>query len=464
VKHIELLALEIKHLKKYFWNSDKLRAMSKVVDAINKHRSNKWTYKWPCGISLGHERLGQDFVQDILKMSYDYYSTRSEHSWTKRIWYECENWTWIPLEHNNGLYDPRLSNIYMPEQRFDIPINRSWSNYEFKLNGETYKGELCLKGTIDLITEVDDHLEVVDWKGLALETPIPTSAGWSTMEEVEVGDTVFDQYGNQVEIIGKSKVKYLQSYEVLFDDNTRVICDCEHLWQLNDGSTVGVLDLKEDDEINIPKKLDSDDYDLLIDFKNNASHKKDSSLSIRKIKNVAYVGMRHTQCIMVSGETNTYLCTKNFIPTHNTGQRKNWATGEIKTYEKLQEDKQLMFYYYALDKLLPDKEVMMTIYFIRDGGPYSLCFDKSTVAEMEEFLEERYTEMWKDQLPKLCDPNHKDKKCSWCSYSKKCFEGDDMNMCHRIHESLKEQGMQKTIEQYKDSKFILGTYQAPGDA
>lgn len=33
-------------------------------------------------------------------------------------------------------------------------------------------------------------------KGLALDTPLPTPTGWTTMRDVAVGDTLFDQFGN----------------------------------------------------------------------------------------------------------------------------------------------------------------------------------------------------------------------------------------------------------------------------
>ena len=60
-----------------------------------------------------------------------------------------------------------------------------------------------------------------------------------------------------------------------------------------------------------------------------------------------------------------------------TGRRLNWATGEEKTYEKLLEDPQLLLYNYAISKLFPEYEqAIMTIYYIRDGGPFSMCFDK----------------------------------------------------------------------------------------
>ena len=68
-----------------------------------------------------------------------------------------------------------------------------------------------------------------------------------------------------------------------------------------------------------------------------------------------------------------------------TGQRKDWATGEQKDYEKLSKDPQLLLYYYAISKLFPQYEqAIMSIFYIRDGGPFSLCFDES---DQEYFLD-----------------------------------------------------------------------------
>src|SRR5690606_34355557 len=82
-----------------------------------------------------------------------------------------------------------------------------------------------------------------------------------------------------------------------------------------------------------------------------------------------------TQCIMVDSPSNTYLCTRNMIPTHNTGRRLNWATGEEKTHEKLKDDPQLRIYHYAVSHLYPDIEnIYITINFINDGGAFTICF------------------------------------------------------------------------------------------
>ena len=43
-------------------------------------------------------------------------------------------------------------------------------------------------------------------KALALDTPIPTPDGWSTMAALQVGEQVFGEDGSPVTILGKSEV------------------------------------------------------------------------------------------------------------------------------------------------------------------------------------------------------------------------------------------------------------------
>jgi hypothetical protein len=63
------------------------------------------------------------------------------------------------------MFDPRNRNIICPEQRFDIVIKKPWAEYSFDTPDGKLQGHLALKGTIDLITQVDDKVfEIIDWK------------------------------------------------------------------------------------------------------------------------------------------------------------------------------------------------------------------------------------------------------------------------------------------------------------
>lgn len=68
-------------------------------------------------------------------------------------------------------------------------------------------------------------------KALALDTPIPTPGGWTTMGDIRVGDLVFGRDGEPTRVTGKSQVlKDRPVYRVETQDGEHVVADGEHLW------------------------------------------------------------------------------------------------------------------------------------------------------------------------------------------------------------------------------------------
>ncbi|MGI9595194.1 MAG: replicative DNA helicase [Acidimicrobiales bacterium] len=68
-------------------------------------------------------------------------------------------------------------------------------------------------------------------KALALDTPLPTPEGWTTMGEVKAGDQLFDEAGMPTTVTYKSPV-YVDHdcFEVVFDDGSTIVADAEHQW------------------------------------------------------------------------------------------------------------------------------------------------------------------------------------------------------------------------------------------
>lgn len=68
-------------------------------------------------------------------------------------------------------------------------------------------------------------------KALALDTPVPTPDGWTTMGEIKIGDKIFDEKGNICSVTKAFSIKYNRPcYEVTFSDGTKVIADADHQW------------------------------------------------------------------------------------------------------------------------------------------------------------------------------------------------------------------------------------------
>jgi replicative DNA helicase len=69
-------------------------------------------------------------------------------------------------------------------------------------------------------------------KALALDTPLPTPAGWTTMGEVRVGDQLLGSDGKPTRVVAATEVMHGRPcYQVEFDDGEVIVADAEHLWQ-----------------------------------------------------------------------------------------------------------------------------------------------------------------------------------------------------------------------------------------
>ncbi len=68
-------------------------------------------------------------------------------------------------------------------------------------------------------------------KALALETPLPTPDGWTTMGDVRVGDRVLGADGRPTVVTAATDVmRDRECYEVHFSDGEVIVADAEHLW------------------------------------------------------------------------------------------------------------------------------------------------------------------------------------------------------------------------------------------
>jgi phage terminase large subunit-like protein len=69
-------------------------------------------------------------------------------------------------------------------------------------------------------------------KALALDTPIATPSGWTTMGELKAGDQVFDERGVPCNVIGAHEIRDDgECYAVRLDDGSEITAEAGHLWQ-----------------------------------------------------------------------------------------------------------------------------------------------------------------------------------------------------------------------------------------
>jgi hypothetical protein len=296
-KVMELLA----KIKKFTQDNPSKRVITIEDDAVGKVTLKK------------SEMFSNSLIEELMRLSFDFYSNRSVHSFAKADHNLCLQLVWDTLNYNDGQFDPRNRNIIEAEPHFDIPIEEDWAKYSYTLpDGKKIDGQLAIKGTIDLVTEsAPGVIEVIDWK---------------------------------------------------------------------------------------------------------------------------------------------------------TGRRLDWATGEEKTYEKLCSDPQLLLYNYAVSKLFPQyKQSIMSIFFIKDGGPFSMCFDKKDEEKFLKMLKNRFEEIKNNNIPKPISQSRDNWKCTkLCHYYKNNWPGTKENMCIYVENSIKTNGIDKTVAQCSKDDFKIDFYSSPG--
>ena len=147
-----------------------------------------------------------------------------------------------------------------------------------------------------------------------------------------------------------------------------------------------------------------------------------------------------------------------------TGQRKDWASGEVKDYDKLMKDPQLMLYDYAISKLYPQyNSRFMSIFYLRDGGPFTVVFTDEDRELFMNMLRARFIDIKKNTCPKPISKNRTDWKCTRiCHYGKNNWPGTDIMMCKYVEQQLKAKGLDETVKNLTKPGHSVGYYENPG--
>ena len=262
----------------------------------------------------------ESFVNELSRLSFDYYTQKSIHDFSNKDYRDCEKWAWKAIEYSNGAYDPRKRDVVAAEPHFDITINEPWAEYDFVMpDGNRIHGNLAIKGTIDLITDAGKGVyEATDWK---------------------------------------------------------------------------------------------------------------------------------------------------------TGMRKDWATGEIKSFWKLCADPQLRIYHYALRHMYPEaRQIVPTIYFINDGGPFTMAYDDSSLEATEKMLKKRFEEIKQTTRPQLLTGYNRWKCNSFCHFGKTAHSsgkinpktGDPYTICQYIADKTKKCGISTVVVEDTQAGHTIDYYKDPG--
>lgn len=97
----------------------------------------------------------------LIDKAYNYYAQKHpEYTWSESQKKDLTKWYDSVILLEQGEFNPANLNVLDVEKYFDIEIKEDWAKYKYT-SGEGY---LSLKGTIDLIVDHDDHIEIIDWK------------------------------------------------------------------------------------------------------------------------------------------------------------------------------------------------------------------------------------------------------------------------------------------------------------
>ena len=164
------------------------------------------------------------------------------------------------------------------------------------------------------------YIEIAKKQGkqLALDTPIPTPDGFTTMGEIQIGDEVFDEKGQICRVVAKSPVDYEeQSYRITFSGGETIVAGERHQWhgELISGDSSAIT-LTTGEIFRLPKEQG------VIPFRIPITPELGFMLRTRrryflmeKIEKVQNPGM---QCIQVNSLSHMYLAGRSFVPTHNS--------------------------------------------------------------------------------------------------------------------------------------------------
>jgi CRISPR/Cas system-associated exonuclease Cas4 (RecB family) len=144
-----------------------------------------------------------------------------------------------------------------------------------------------------------------------------------------------------------------------------------------------------------------------------------------------------------------------------TGSKRNWSRGEwhnpkTKEYEDFKDDFQLLLYYYAMSEKYQTEDIVSTIYYLQDGGPYQVHFGHKAKIKALEAIKEYVLKIKSTIVPSLTkdlgttpENFYNNKKCGWCDFNKVNPEySDKKTICEFFRTQIVNLGLNKVIDKY----------------
>ena len=147
-------------------------------------------------------------------------------------------------------------------------------------------------------------------KALALDTPLPTPTGWTTMGDVAVGDWLLGADGLPTLVVAATDVMLGRPcYEVEFSDGTTIVADAKHQWPTGYGvRTTDALRCGLD-SIAAAGSLGR------FEERRAVATLMSPVLQIDTVRRIRSAPVR---CVEVDNPTHLYLAGRGMVPTHNS--------------------------------------------------------------------------------------------------------------------------------------------------
>ncbi|MGH7921690.1 MAG: replicative DNA helicase [Candidatus Dormibacteraceae bacterium] len=173
-------------------------------------------------------------------------------------------------------------------------------------------------------------------KALALDTPIPTPAGWTTMGRLRPGDQVLDEEGAPCSVTYATPVQVgRECFEVALSDGSTLLADAEHLWTTAPPAARGATPsfrVRTTREVAATLRTPAGNPAHHLPTRQAALVGAGSGAPCRPaapseggqtekerwVESVRPVESVPVRCIRVDSPTHLYLAGRGRIPTHNT--------------------------------------------------------------------------------------------------------------------------------------------------
>jgi replicative DNA helicase len=147
-------------------------------------------------------------------------------------------------------------------------------------------------------------------KALALDTPLPTPTGWTTMGNVAVGDELLGADGQPTRVIAATDVMLGRPcYEVEFSDGTVIVADADHQWPTGYG-------IRTTAEL----RCGLDSIAAAGSIARYSERRATATLMspVLQLDAVSRIRSVPVRCVQVDNSAHLYLAGRGMVPTHNS--------------------------------------------------------------------------------------------------------------------------------------------------